>query len=285
MFKYYLEIIKPGIVFGNVILIIGSFLFASSRSFFCLCLFFYTVIGTSLVISSACIFNNLIDRDIDQKMKRTSNRVLPKEILSSTLVLVFAIFLGISGIFILGLLVNYLSMILSIFGFFVYIVLYTLLYKRKSIYSTFIGSFSGSTPSIIGYTAVTNTIDLCSVLLFSIFIFWQMAHFYSISIVRIEDYKKANIPVFSVIKGVFITKRHIFYYIFSFTFFSSSLTFLGYTSFIFLLFSSIFNFYWLFLSFFNLKKDNNKKNAIQLFYYSILVVIIFNILISIDFLF
>lgn len=285
MFKYYLEIMKPGIVVGNIILIIGSFLFASSHLFFCFFLFLYTVIGASLVIASACIFNNLIDCDIDQNMTRTSQRALSKKLLSPIKALVFAIFLGILGIFILGFLVNYLSMILSIFGFFVYIFLYTILYKRKSIYSTFIGSFSGSTPCMIGYTAVTNTIDACSILLFSIFIFWQMAHFYSISIVRIEDYKKAHIPIFPVVKGVFITKRHILYYIICFTLFSSSLTFLGYTSVIFLLFSSIINFYWLFLSFLNLKQNNDKKNAIQLFYYSILVVIIFNFLISIDYLF
>ncbi|QCI22299.1 heme o synthase [Buchnera aphidicola] len=285
MFKYYLEIIKPGIIVGNITLIIGSFLFASSHFYFCFFLFLYTILGTSLVIASACVFNNLIDSDIDQKMQRTSNRVLSRKILSFRLVFIFGIFLGILGLLILGLLVNFLSMILSIFGFFVYIFLYTILCKRKSIYSTFIGSFSGSVPSMIGYTAVTNTIDIFSILLFFIFIFWQMAHFYAISIVRIEDYKAANIPVFSLIKGILITKKHIFYYIFGFTCLTLLLTFLDYTSFVFLLCSCIINFYWLFLSFFNLKKKNHKKNSMQLFYYSIFVVIMFNVFISIDFLF
>lgn len=284
MLKYYLEIIKPGIIMGNIISITGSFLFASKHTFFNFFLFLYTVLGTSLVIASACVFNNLIDCDIDKKVERTSDRVLSKKILSPVCVYVFSIFLGILGISILGFSVNYLTMFLSLFGFFVYVFLYTLLCKRRTIYSTFIGSFSGSTPSIIGYTAVTNTIDLFAILLFIIFIFWQMSHFYAISIFRIRDYEQAKIPVFSVVKGVVTTKKHIFYYIIFFIFFSILLIFLCKLSYTFLFLSSIVNFYWLFLSCDKIEK-NNKKNACQLFYCSIVVVILFNFLLSIDILF
>ncbi|QCI17849.1 protoheme IX farnesyltransferase [Buchnera aphidicola (Acyrthosiphon lactucae)] len=285
MFKNYLEIIKPGIIIGNITLILGGFLFASRHVSFDFFLLIYTILGASLVIASACVFNNLIDFDIDSKMQRTSSRVLSKKLLSFRSALIFAIFLGVLGISTLFFLVNFLSMILSIFGFFIYVILYSLLYKRSSIYSTLIGSFSGSTPSIIGYTAVSNSIDICSILLFIILIFWQMSHFYAISIVRLKDYKKAKIPIFSVIKGVSKTKKHIFFYIFSFIFFSSLLTFLGYLSYIFLFLSSIVNFYWLFLSYSNIKNNNNTENARQLFYYSIIVIIVFNFLISIDVLF
>jgi len=282
MFKNYFEIIKPGIIVGNIVLIVGSFLFACRYTFFNFFLFIYTILGTSLVISSACILNNLIDIDIDKKMNRTKNRILSKESFSILFVLICATFTGILGLSVLGFLVNFLCMSLSIFGWFVYVILYTLLCKRRSIYSTFVGSFSGSTPSIIGYTAVTDNIDICSVLLFIILIFWQMSHFYAISIMRIEDYRKANIPLFSVVKGVSKTKEHIFYYIFSFTLFSSLLTFLGYLSYNFLFLSSIINFYWLFLSYSNIKENENQKNATQLFYFSIVVICVFNLLISID---
>lgn len=282
MFKYYLEIVKPGIVIGNLILIIGSFLFASRFFDFDIFLFVYTILGGSLVIASACVCNNVIDRDIDQKMKRTSNRVLSRNLISSQSAVIFSIFLGILGIVILGLLVNYLSMFISIFGFFVYVVLYTWIYKRKSIYSTFIGSFSGSTPSMIGYVAISNKIDLCSILLFIILIFWQMSHFYSIAVLRKIDYTNANIPIFSVVKGVLITKKHIFFYILAFTFFSSLLTFLGYLSYIFLFLLSAINFYWLFLSYCNLKQKYCAMNSYRLFFFSIVVIFVFNVLISID---
>ncbi|QCI16263.1 heme o synthase [Buchnera aphidicola] len=283
MFSYYLEIIKPGIVTGNIILIIGGFALASKHTFFNWFLFFYTILGVSCVIASACIFNNLIDCDLDKKMSRTHQRVLSKKLLPFLSVLVFACFLGILGILILGILVNFLSMILSILGFFIYVVLYTLWYKRKSIYSTLIGSFSGSMPSVIGYTAVSNNIDICSVLLFIIFIFWQMSHFYSIALMRIKDYETAKIPVFPVVKGIDITKKHIFYYIFAFIIFSLSLTLFNFLSYHFLFFSSIFNCFWLFLSYSNIKdSNNNKKITDKLFYFSIIVVTVFNFFILMD---
>ena len=109
-----------------------------------------------------------------------------------------------------------------------------------------------------------------------------MSHFYSISIFRIMDYKQANIPIFSVVKGIVKTNEHIFFYILAFIFFSSLLTFLDYLSYNFLFLSSIVNFYWLFLSYYSMKNNNYKKNAYQLFFLSILVMIIFNFLIAID---
>ncbi|MDE5285915.1 MAG: UbiA family prenyltransferase, partial [Buchnera aphidicola] len=104
----------------------------------------------------------------------------------------------------------------SIVGFLIYVYLYTYIYKRRSIYSTLIGSFSGSMPSSIGYTAVSNSLDLCCLLLYIIIIFWQMSHFYSISIFRMQDYKNANIPIFSVIHGIYLTRKSIIFYIFLF---------------------------------------------------------------------
>lgn len=284
MFRCFLELCKPGIVIGNIISIMGSFLFASHSKIDFL-LFFNTILGTSLVIASSCVFNNLIDVDIDKKMNRTKNRVLAKNVIMPLSVLYFGVVIGLLGVIILGVFVNFTSMCLSIFGFFVYVVLYTLYYKRKSTCSTFIGSFSGSIPSVIGYTAVTNSIDLFSIFLFLIFIFWQMSHFYSISVLWLNDYKKANIPVFSVINGIFLTKKHILYYVFGFTVSSALLTIFGYLSykFLFLLFS--INVYWLFLSYYNCKDKKNNIYTQKLFYYSIFVIVCFNFFMSIDHIF
>ncbi|QCI24506.1 protoheme IX farnesyltransferase [Buchnera aphidicola (Muscaphis stroyani)] len=284
--KHYCEIIKPGIIFGNIILIMGGFLFSSHIKFSPF-LFLNTILGTSLVMASACVLNNLIDFDIDQKMKRTKNRVLARKLIKPINAIIFSLFLGIIGVFILGYLVNYLSMFLSVFGFLVYVFLYTLIYKRNSIYSTFVGSFSGSIPSVIGHTAATNNINLCAVLFFITFVFWQMAHFYSISIFRLNDYKNAKIPVFSVIKGVYLTKKHIVYYIVGFIISNIILKILNYISDKCLFFLFIIDFFWLYLSFVNLNNRNkeNHKNSLQLFYFSIVVVVMFNFLISLDFIF
>ncbi|QCI16692.1 protoheme IX farnesyltransferase [Buchnera aphidicola (Aphis craccivora)] len=281
MMKYYLEIIKPRIILGNIILIIGSFLF-SSRFYFDVFLFIFTVLGVSLVIASSCIFNNIIDVEIDAKMNRTKNRVLVKKLLKPIPVYIFGIIVGGFGFFILGFLVNFLSMFLSIIGFIIYVFIYTFL-KRTSIYSTFIGSFSGSIPSLIGCSAVNNTISIASICLFIIFIFWQMSHFYAISIMYIEDYKNANLPVFPVVKGILKTKKHIFYYIICFSLSSFILTFLTYLGYIFIFLISILNLYWLYISYINIKEKNHFKFSSRIFYLSIIIVIFFNILISINF--
>lgn len=279
--KYYLEIIKPRIILGNIILIIGSFLF-SSRFYFDVFLFIFTVLGVSLVIASSCIFNNIIDVEIDAKMNRTKNRVLVKKLLKPIPVYIFGIIIGGFGFFILGFLVNFLSMFLSIIGFIIYVFIYTFL-KRTSIYSTFIGSFSGSIPSLIGCSAVNNTISIASICLFIIFIFWQMSHFYAISIMYIEDYKNANLPVFPVVKGILKTKKHIFYYIICFSLSSFILTFLTDLGYIFIFLISILNLYWLYISYINIKEKNHFKFSSRIFYLSIIIVIFFNILISINF--
>lgn len=281
MMKYYLEIIKPRIILGNIILIIGSFLF-SSRFYFDVFLFIFTVLGVSLVIASSCIFNNIIDVEIDAKMNRTKNRVLVKKLLKPIPVYIFGIIIGGFGFFILGFLVNLLSMFLSIIGFIIYVFIYTFL-KRTSIYSTFIGSFSGSIPSLIGCSAVNNTISIASICLFIIFMFWQMSHFYAISIMYVEDYKNANLPVFPVVKGILKTKKHIFYYIICFSLSSFILTFLTYLGYIFIFLISILNLYWLYISYINIKEKNHFKFSSRIFYLSIIIVIFFNILISINF--
>ncbi|ALD15395.1 protoheme IX farnesyltransferase [Buchnera aphidicola (Aphis glycines)] len=280
MLKYYLEIIKPRIVLGNIILIMGSFLFTSHLSFNFV-LFISTISGASLIIASSCVFNNLIDIKIDSKMCRTKNRALVKKLIRPISAGIFGVCIGLLGIFILGALVNFLSMFLSIIGFIIYVFIYTFL-KRTSIYSTFVGSFSGSIPSLIGYAAVNNTLDLFSLFLFFVFIFWQMPHFYAISIVYIEDYKNANLRFFSIERGILKTKKHIFYYIICFTISSFILTFLGYLSYIFLCLVSIINLYWLYISYMNIKEKNNLKLSRKIFFLSIIVVVVFNFLIAVD---
>ncbi|MEX7586721.1 UbiA family prenyltransferase, partial [Klebsiella pneumoniae] len=89
MFKQYLQVTKPGIIFGNLISVIGGFLLAS-KGHIDYPLFVWTLLGVSLVVASGCVFNNYIDRDIDRKMERTKNRVLVKGLISPEASLVYA---------------------------------------------------------------------------------------------------------------------------------------------------------------------------------------------------
>lgn len=92
-FKHFIQITKPGIIFGNVLSVAGGF-FLASKGHFDLALFLAAVIGTSLVVASGCVFNNCIDRDIDIKMDRTKNRVLVQGLISLKVALVYATLLG-----------------------------------------------------------------------------------------------------------------------------------------------------------------------------------------------
>lgn len=194
MFKQYLQVTKPGIIFGNLISVIGGFLLAS-KGHIDYPLFIWTLLGVSLVVASGCVFNNYIDRDIDRKMERTKNRVLVKGLISPEASLVYATLLGIAGFMLLWFGANPLACWLGVMGFVVYVGVYSLYMKRHSVYGTLIGSLSGAAPPVIGYCAVTGDFDSGAAILLAIFSLWQMPHSYAIAIFRFKDYQAANIPV------------------------------------------------------------------------------------------
>ena len=158
MFKRYLQVTKPGIIFGNLISVIGGFLLAS-KGHIDYPLFAWTLIGVSLVVASGCVFNNYIDRDIDRKMERTKNRVLVKGLIAPKTSLVYATLLGLAGFMLLWFGANPLACWLGVMGFVVYVGVYSLYMKRHSVYGTLIGSLSGAAPPVIGYCAVTGNFD------------------------------------------------------------------------------------------------------------------------------
>jgi protoheme IX farnesyltransferase len=117
-------------------------------------------------------------------------------------VLIFGILLGVLGIGELFILVNPLSGVMGLIGFIVYVFVYTMWLKRSSTWSTSMGAISGAMPPVIGYTAVTNTVDAGAILLFAILFLWQPPHFWSLAIKRVDEYRKAGFQVLPVLKGV-----------------------------------------------------------------------------------
>ncbi|WP_348666405.1 heme o synthase [Arsenophonus symbiont of Ornithomya chloropus] len=282
MLKEYLQVIKPGIILGNLISVIGGFLLASKGNinYF---LFINTLLGVSLIVASACVFNNYIDRDIDKIMERTKNRLFTKKIINIKKYLIYASILGISGIILLYINTNILSVVFSIIGFIIYVFIYSLYMKRNSLYGTIIGSLSGATPPVIGYCAVSNKCDLAALILLLIFSLWQMPHFYAIAIFHLQDYKNANIPILPVIKDIHITKNHIFLYITAFIIATTMLTITGYTGYKYLIVSTIISLYWLKISISGFKKNhNNKLWARKIFIFSLIAITFLSIMMSID---
>lgn len=280
MLKTYYMLTKPGIIMGNIVTMTAGFVLASRGNIDYL-LFFQTLAGLGLIIASAGVFNNYIDRIADAKMKRTQDRPLAAGTVSSPNALLFAGLLGIAGVMILGYFTNLLTVFIAFAGFFVYLVLYAF-WKYRSFYGTLIGSIAGAVPPVVGYCAVSNRIDSAALLLFSILVLWQMPHFFAIAIYRIKDYSSAAIPVMPIQRGIPLTKVHMFLYIIAFTCSALMLTVLGFTGPIYLIIATLLGISWLGLCVFGFNTGNDQLWARKMFIYSLVVIMTLSMTMALD---
>ncbi|QHD94732.1 protoheme IX farnesyltransferase [Proteus terrae subsp. cibarius] len=280
MIKQYLQVTKPGIIFGNLISVIGGFLLASKGEID-YSLFFATLLGVSLVVASGCVFNNYIDRDIDRIMERTKNRPLVKGLIDPRISLIYASVLGIAGVVLLYVAAPTCNVYRCI-RFYYLCWGFSLYMKRKSVYGTLIGSLSGSAPPVIGYCAVSGEFDAGAAILLLIFSLWQMPHSYAIAIFRFKDYQAANIPVLPVIKGISVAKRHIILYILAFMIATLMLTLVGYAGYKYLIVASAVSIWWLGMALSGYKATNDIVWARKLFIFSIVAITSLSVMMSVD---
>ncbi len=238
-----------------------------------------TLAGIALVIASACVCNNYIDRGIDAKMARTKKRAMVRGIISGRNAVMYAAALGIIGFMLLAVFVNLLTLILGLLAFVVYVALYGIL-KRRSTYGTLVGSIAGALPPVAGYTAVTNHLDIAALLLFIILVTWQMPHFYAIALYRRTDYVAAGLPVLPVISGPRTVKIHIFLYIIGFTLACALLTVFNYTGYAYLAVAMMLSFGWLWFSARGFIATDDTVWARGTFLFSLLVICLLSVAIS-----
>lgn len=287
--KHYLNVIKPNIVIGNATSSIGGFFMASPQNHINISLFVKMIIGISLITAASCIFNNIIDRDIDAIMSRTMNRILAKKQTTTLCIqmnILLATILIICGFYCLSITQNMLLVYLTAVGVFIYIGIYSLWMKRNSIYSIIIGSLAGSIPPVLGYCTVTHTIDIGAIILFIMFSLWQIPHSYAIIISTLKDYEMASIPTFPGKKGIYTTICHMLVYIIGFSITTTFLTITKYTGYTFLLITTSINLLWIYIGLQGFKYISNHGNitlwAKKIFLFSIIVIISINILLSLD---
>lgn len=280
MIKTHFILTKPGIIMGNAITTAGGFALAS-RGQIDWWLFLATLTGLSLIIASACVFNNYVDREADKKMERTKHRPLVTGAISVQNALSFGLLLGVSGIALLYTYTNILTLAIAIVGFFIYVVLYAM-GKYQSTYGTLIGSVAGGVPPLVGYCAVTNRFDLGALLLFMILVLWQMPHFFAIAMYRYDDYAAANIPVLPVRKGMHVTKVHMLAYTIAFLACSLTLTLCGYTGYAYLVVAALLGLAWLRLCLQGFKAENDHLWARQMFRLSLVIITVLCITMSVD---
>jgi len=169
-------------------------------------------LGIGLAAAAGAVINQILDQRIDAQMARTRNRPLPQGRIGERDALAFAMGLGLAGLAVLVLFVNVLTAALTFASLIGYAVVYTVYLKRATPQNIVIGGAAGAAPPVLGWTAVTGTVDPHALLLFLIIFTWTPPHFWALAIARRSDYERAEIPMLPVTHGVDVTKSFIVYY-------------------------------------------------------------------------
>jgi len=231
-------------------------------------LFILANLGIGLAASAAAAVNHVVDRRIDAMMTRTKHRPVSEGKVSPMNALLFAFALGVTGLGILVTVANPLTALLTFASIIGYAVIYTLYLKRATPQNIVIGGLAGAAPPLLGWVAVTNTIDPYALLLVAIIFAWTPPHFWALCIAKKEDYATADVPMLPVTHGDEYTRLQMLLY----TILMVLVTMLPYLSgmsgVLYLLGVTIINARFLIL----LKKHSDAKDpqdAMALFWYSI----------------
>jgi len=171
-----------------------------------------TMVGGCLAAASANAINCVLDRDIDERMRRTRRRPLPRHAVAPQAAAVFGVVLGVLATLWLGFAVNWLSAGLALVANAFYIVVYTLLLKRRTPQNIVWGGIAGCFPPLIGWTAVTGQLSVVPLVLFAIVFFWTPPHTWALAIRYREDYAAAEVPMLPVVRSaVHVTRQMTVY--------------------------------------------------------------------------
>lgn len=240
-------------------------------------LLLFTLLGGGLVAAASNAFNCYIDRDIDGRMVRTNQRPLPAGRLRPYNALLVGGLTGMAGLFVLSYYVSPLAGLLAFGAMAYYIVIYTLWLKRKTCWSSIIASGAGAFPPVIGWVAVTGQIEIIPVILFGIIALWTPAHFWSLGIFRHNDYDLAGIQA--------MPRKHVSAWILSLSILLISVSILLALSaglgLLYFITSSILGVLLLILIL-RLGKNDSPEPARQLYFYSIIYLLILFVIIPVD---
>lgn len=282
MLKDYLRVAKPWIVFANILSASGGF-FLAAQGRIDMGLLLAVLIGVSAVVASGCVCNNYIDRDIDTVMARTCTRPLARKSISTRSSLLYALLLGVTGVAILWIGTNMLTLAIVLSGFVVYVGIYSLVMKRTSAYSTIVGSLAGAAPPLAAYCAVTDRLDLGGLLVLAIFSLWQIPHSYAITIYRFKDYAAASLPVMPVRHGIATTRKDMVIHIIAFSLAAQLLTVCGYAGYAYSGVVALLSLYWLSVAWSGPRSLSELLWARKVYSISILTIVVLSVMMSVDY--
>lgn len=209
--RAYVALTKPRIIELLLITTVPAMVVAAGR-WPSVGLVAMTLVGGTLSAAGANAINSYVDRDIDRIMHRTSRRPLPRHRVAPGAALAFGVGLGIAGFVVLFLVVNPLAAVISTAALLFYVFVYTLALKRTTTQNIVIGGAAGAAPVLVGWAAVTESLDLAAWLLFAIVFAWTPPHFWALALRYREDYQRADVPMLPVVVGVAATTRSILRY-------------------------------------------------------------------------
>ena len=211
LLRSYYVLCKPNVVYMMLICALVGMLLAE-ESVTSVTNIVVALIGIALCSGSAAAINQVIDRKADAAMTRTDQRPLPQGELSATHASSFAFVIGVAGALVLYLYINTLIMILTIASLIGYAFIYTVYLKRATPQNIVIGGLAGAAPPLLGWAAISNTIDPYALLLVLIIFVWTPPHFWALAIYRKDEYAKESIPMLPVTHGIAFTKLQIVLY-------------------------------------------------------------------------
>ncbi len=194
----YVGLTKPRIIELLLITTVPA-MFLAARGVPPLALVALTMVGGCLAAASANVINCVLDRDIDEQMRRTRRRPLPRHAVGPQAAVVFGVLLGVAATLWLGLLVNWTSSLLALAANAFYVFGYTMLLKRRTSQNIVWGGIAGCFPPLIGWTAVTGHVAWTPLVLFAIVFFWTPPHTWALAMRYREDYAAAQVPMLPVV--------------------------------------------------------------------------------------
>ena len=207
----YVVLTKPRIIEQLLVTTVPTMIVAE-RGLPSVWLIVATVLGGALAAGGANAINMVVDRDIDKIMARTKDRPLASGRLSPRAALTFAIAIEVAAFAFLWAAVNLLSAVLAVAACLFYVFVYTLWLKRSSSSNIVIGGAAGAVPVLVGWSAVTNSLDWPPVVLFAVIFYWTPPHFWALAIRYRDDYARAEVPMLPVVASLRTTALRIFLY-------------------------------------------------------------------------
>ena len=240
------------------------------------------IIGGTLASGGAGAINHSIDKEIDNTMKRTSERPVAGERISRFNALLFGIVLNLASFIILTYLTNMLAAMMAISGTLFYVLIYSIWLKKKTYHNIVIGGAAGCFPPLVGWSAVTGDLSLSAWYLFAIIFFWTPPHFWALAMLMKDDYSKANIPMLPSVVGIKATFKPMTLHTVTLILLTLVMTFVNSKLSYIYFFSCLFiGTYYLFLTY-RLYKDYDRQNNLKIYKFSLLYMMLFSVIVIVD---